>query len=1293
MKNLDKPINRCCKTLSLTLFSKTAFTLFLFSFFFTLQSKATFLTSIHGTNTCGTSNSGGASVFASGGTGTYSYHWASSGTGATDVSTQTGSSITGVAVGTYSVTVTDQAGQMAASSVVVTNTVNNFTVNPDVAICPGGFTQLTASGADIYSWSPATGLSNVNIGNPVASPSATTTYTVTGYKSTGNLVFNGDFSQNNIGFTSGYAYVSPAANSASAGGNSGLNPEAAYAVDVDAHTYHFRFWGLDHTTGNGSFMIVNGAPTPNVGVWNQTVNNVVPNTVYYFSTWISSLNNIDAVANLKFSINGSLIGPVINSPGDSLNWIQFYVAWNSGSNTSAAISIVNENIIAYGNDFGLDDISFTTVCPATQQVTVSVSPLNVDAGADQTICAYQLATLTVNGAGTNGTYSWSTGATTQSITASPAEATTYFVTATDAGGCSGADSVTVFVPLDTIFPVAVCRNDVVVYLNETGNAQLRPEDVDGGSTDNCTTVVLGITVEEFDCTNLGNNDLIFAVSDASGNTSSCETSVLVADTTSPAALCKDTVLYLDASGNLMLSPSDIDGGSTDNCAITSMSVTPASFTSANVGQNLVTLTVADASGNSSSCTAVVTVLQSCVPLTSGGVIGYDESRCGSFTPSTIVSVVDPSGGTGVIEYVWLYNYINVPNNGNSGWIVIPGANGATYSPGQITQTTYYLRCARRHGCATFYDGESNTVAKIVSNTPPVAVCKNATLVLNASGQAVLSASAINNGSTAACGIASTTISKTSFNCSNAGANTVTLTITDSSGNTVSCNATVTVTDTTRPVAICKNKTIYLNGNGVATLTANDINNGSYDNCGVVSKTASKTSFNCSNTGGNSVTLTVTDAAGKSSSCTSTVTVVDNTPPVAICKNITVALNNNGSATITALQIDNCSYDNCGITIRTISKTTFSCSDKGNNSVVLTLKDAAGNTSVCTATVTVVDNTKPVAICKNKTVALVNGTATISVSDINNGSYDNCGVVSKTISKSTFNCSNIGANSVILTVKDASGNTSTCTSTVTVTGQALTCSIVSLPTGGCQNTGGNPNNLFIGYGAQSTKLQVSVNGSGPYTYSWTPSTRLSCTTCASPTFTPNAAGNYTYTVTVSNGSGCTTTCSITICVLDIRVPTNGCGGNSGKVYVCHIPPGNPGNPQTISVSINAVSAHVPLHGGDHLGKCSQHCAGSFKDEQELEEEVIGELITDETGNGFEMVVYPNPFTNQFNIRVESKTTENLNVRVFDIAGKLMSETQNLSSTDEFASGSELAKGVYFVEVRQDDFKKVIRIVKQ
>ena len=56
-------------------------------------------------------------------------------------------------------------------------------------------------------------------------------------------------------------------------------------------------------------------------------------------------------------------------------------------------------------------------------------------------------------------------------------------------------------------------------------------------------------------------------------------------------------------------------------------------------------------------------------------------------------------------------------------------------------------------------------------------------------------------------------------------------------------------------------------------------------------------------------------------------------------------------------------------------------------------------------------------------------ATLTIPMVDNGSSSYCGVI-KTLSQTAFNCSDIGANSVVLTVSDKYRNVS-CNSTVTV----------------------------------------------------------------------------------------------------------------------------------------------------------------------------------------------------------------------------------------------------------------------
>lgn len=90
------------------------------------------------------------------------------------------------------------------------------------------------------------------------------------------------------------------------------------------------------------------------------------------------------------------------------------------------------------------------------------------------------------------------------------------------------------------------------------------------------------------------------------------------DTQAPAAICQDITVEL-VDGAATITAAQIDNGSNDNCGIASMSVAPNSFTTADVGPNTVTLTVTDAAGLTSTCTAIVTVQEPVVQTLTGTI--------------------------------------------------------------------------------------------------------------------------------------------------------------------------------------------------------------------------------------------------------------------------------------------------------------------------------------------------------------------------------------------------------------------------------------------------------------------------------------------------------------------------------------------------------------------------------------------------------------------------------------------------------------------------------------------------
>ena len=91
-------------------------------------------------------------------------------------------------------------------------------------------------------------------------------------------VIVGDFSAGNSGFGSGYAFAA----------TDDCLPPGVYDIVLQPRDCHASWASFgDHTSGDGNMMAINGADIASVEVWSKTVL-VVPQTRYYFSTWIAS---------------------------------------------------------------------------------------------------------------------------------------------------------------------------------------------------------------------------------------------------------------------------------------------------------------------------------------------------------------------------------------------------------------------------------------------------------------------------------------------------------------------------------------------------------------------------------------------------------------------------------------------------------------------------------------------------------------------------------------------------------------------------------------------------------------------------------------------------------------------------------------------------------------------------------------------------------------------------------------------------------------------------------------------
>jgi gliding motility-associated-like protein len=330
----------------------------------------------------------------------------------------------------------------------------SYTLGNDTSFCEPS--TLTLNGPAAYSsyyWSPG-GFNTQSI-----TVSTTGTYILSTTLLGTDLVVNGDFSAGNTGFTTSY--------NPPAGGTWGpLSIEGTCMVSTNPFLTHSNFMSFgDHTTGTGNMFVVNGAAAANTIVWSETIM-VVPNTDYNFSAWVASVLTsvpVGQQAQLQFSINGTLLGSVYSAPLTGGTWSNFYVTWNSGANTSAVITIVDQCTVTSGNDFALDDIFFQEVClySDTINVTINPNPAISTSALPGTICNGDSCELFGLSSITGTDFVWLPGNLSGNYqVVNPTSTTTYTVTGTIAG-CSGSSTISIGVNPNPVIspsvnPSAIC---------------------------------------------------------------------------------------------------------------------------------------------------------------------------------------------------------------------------------------------------------------------------------------------------------------------------------------------------------------------------------------------------------------------------------------------------------------------------------------------------------------------------------------------------------------------------------------------------------------------------------------------------------------------------------------------------------------------------------------------------------------------------------------------------------------------------------------------------------------------
>ena len=280
-------------------------------------------------------------------------------------------------------------------------------------VCAGTSVQLNATsiGGVTYSWSPATGLSNPNIANPIAVLTGNTTYTVT--VSTTNGCTGSDTVAIHVG--AGFQLSQTHINSTCGISNGSID---LTVIGSGVFTYH---WSNNATTqditnigaGNYSVTVTSGAGCTNVLTVNVTnvggpILSVTQVNVSCFGANVGSIN---------LSVSGG------TSP--------YTYLWSNGSSFQDLINLSagTYTVTVFDNNNCSSTIS-TTI---TQAPPIALSQTHVDATCGS---ANGSINLTVNGGTAPYSYQWNNGMNTQDI--SNLSAGTYIVTVTDANGCTSA---------------------------------------------------------------------------------------------------------------------------------------------------------------------------------------------------------------------------------------------------------------------------------------------------------------------------------------------------------------------------------------------------------------------------------------------------------------------------------------------------------------------------------------------------------------------------------------------------------------------------------------------------------------------------------------------------------------------------------------------------------------------------------------------------------------------------------------------------------------------------------------
>lgn len=797
------------------------------------------------------------------------YVWSPGGSTTTSIQVTPTVGTTYTLVGTNSVT----GCANTATATVSLNPLPTATITGNTTICIGQSTTLNASGGTNYSWSTGALTSSIAV-----NPTNTTFYTVQATDGNGCT---------DLATQAVIVVPAPLAN---AGSDVSICPGSSTTLSG---------------SGNGTSYVW----SPSTALSNTTIVNPVANPTASITYTLTS-TNFCGTANdqVTVTINPS---PSVNAgtdkticPGGQTTLTTSgsgSYAWLPGTSLSCSNCpnpVANPTVSTHFT------VTITDICgSASDDVWVIVSQPSVNISGTGTICSGSSSTLSASG---NGSYVWSTGASTSSIVVSPTTGTNYTVTVTDVSGCTDSDVFTV-----TVNPkpnagingnTTVCSgvNDTLVAI--------------GGNTYVWNT---GLTNDTLIVSPTSASNYTVTVYDVIGcsNTASINISILPQPTASAGAdltVCSGNSATLNGSGNgsYLWSPAaSLSNPNISNPVATPTVTSGYTLTVTNIcGTAIDLLVITVPAAPTITVTAQDTIcLGGNVTLTAAGSTGTYLWNTGGTTSSIVVTptsssgysvaLTDVNGCTASDSHTVTVSSVNASVSaatticaGGSSTLAATGGSGYLWNTGATTSqivvaptagTGYSVTVSNAFGCTAVLTSSvsviSQPTATVTTSSP--AICSGGAATLTASGGTSylwIPASGLSNPN-AAITTASPSVSTTYSVIVSIGS------CTDTASALVNVNTAPTASISTTSTGICQG--------GCATLTASGGQTYNW-----MPGNLSGSTINPCPTTVTAYTVTVTDANGCTDNASAIVNVL---PPINLVMSGDTTLCANGSTILTA----------------------------------------------------------------------------------------------------------------------------------------------------------------------------------------------------------------------------------------------------------------------------------------------------------------------------------------------------------------------------------------------------------